>query len=124
MRIASLRGGVELRRAFSRCLTTLLGSAKGALLLYDPVRLVYAPWAVRGYDQTTLHRMRIPLGANNAWNAMANGLPLFLSAPSLPSSSLFGPRVRFYRQACARAFHRGGKLIARPPADDRALPLR
>jgi hypothetical protein len=82
--IASLRGGVELPSRLFTVLTTLLGVRKGALLLYDPVRLVYAPWAVRGYDQTTLHRMRIPLGANGAWNALANGLPLSLAgAPSL-----------------------------------------
>ncbi|MGA2641850.1 MAG: hypothetical protein ABSG21_13225, partial [Spirochaetia bacterium] len=82
--ISSLRGGVELPSRLFTVLTTLLGVRKGALLLYDPVRLVYAPWAVRGYDQTTLHRMRIQLGANEAWNALGNGLPLSLvGAPSL-----------------------------------------
>ena len=82
--IAALRGGVELPSRLFTALTTLLGVRKGALLLFDPVRLVYAPWAVLGYDQTTLHRMRIPLGANDTWNALANGSPLTLSgAPSI-----------------------------------------
>ena len=92
--ISSLAGGVELPSRLFTVLTTLLGVRKGALLLYDPVRLVYAPWAVRGYDQTTLHRMRIPLGANDAWNALANGHPLFLSgAPAVtPFQQYFSAR--------------------------------
>ncbi len=53
-----------------------LSIAKGALLLYDPVRMVYAPWAVVGYDTTTLHRLRIPLGASESFNAAANGRPV------------------------------------------------
>jgi hypothetical protein len=76
-----LSDGVELP---SRLFTTLrkrLCIAKGALLLYDPVRLEYAPWASYGFDQTTLHRMRIPLGANDTFNALANGQPLEVSAP-------------------------------------------
>jgi hypothetical protein len=79
--IAALRGGIELPSRLFSALATLLGLRKGALLLYDPVRLVYAPWAVLGYDQTTLHRMRIPLGANDAWNALANGSPIVLADP-------------------------------------------
>jgi hypothetical protein len=92
--IASLRGGVELPSRLFTVLTSLLGVRKGALLLYDPVRLVYAPWAVRGYDQTTTHRMRIPLGANEAWNALGNGRPIFLAgAPALaPFQRYFSSR--------------------------------
>jgi hypothetical protein len=82
--IAALQAGIELPSRLFTALAALLGLRKGALLLYDPVRLVYAPWAVLGYDQTTLHRMRIPLGANDAWNALANGSPLILSgAPAI-----------------------------------------
>ncbi len=88
--IAALRGGVELPSRLFTALTTLLGLRKGALLLYDPVRLVYAPWAVLGYDQTTLHRMRIPLGANDAWNALANGSPIALAgAPAIAPFQLY-----------------------------------
>lgn len=81
--ISTLRPGMELPSRLFTALTTLLGARKAAFLLYDPVRLVYAPWAVRGYDATTLRRMRIPLGANEAWNAMANGRPLILRAPEI-----------------------------------------
>jgi hypothetical protein len=76
----SLSDGVELP---SRLFTTLrksLSITKGALLLYDPLRLEYAPWASYGFDQTTLHRMRIPLGANDTFNALANGEPLEVTA--------------------------------------------
>ncbi|HTP59638.1 MAG TPA: hypothetical protein VMM82_12020, partial [Spirochaetia bacterium] len=76
----SLSDGVELP---SRLFTTLrkrLSITKGALLLYDPLRLEYAPWASYGFDQTTLHRMRIPLGANETFNALANGDPLQVTA--------------------------------------------
>jgi hypothetical protein len=76
-----LPDGVELP---SRLFTTLrkrLSIAKGALLLYDPARLEYAPWASYGFDQTTLHRMRIPLGANDTFNALANGQPLLVTEP-------------------------------------------
>ena len=77
----ALSDGVELP---SRIFTTLrkrLSLSKSALLLYDPVRLEYAPWASHGFDQTTLHRMRIPLGANETFNALANGEPLEVSNP-------------------------------------------
>jgi len=77
--ISTLRAGVELPSRLFTALTSLLGARKAAFLLFDPVRLVFAPWALRGYDQTTLHRMRIPLGANEAWNALANGRPLILA---------------------------------------------
>ena len=87
--ISTLRAGMELPSRMFTALTTLLGARKAAFLLYDPVRLVYAPWAVRGYDQTTLRRMRIPLGANEAWNALANGRPLILAAPALTQFQQF-----------------------------------
>ncbi len=56
-----------------------LSLRKGALLLYDPLRMVYAPWAGVGYDTTTLHRLRIPLGAGESFNAAANGRPIIVS---------------------------------------------
>ena len=65
--------GVELPSLLFTLLRKRLSIVKGALLLYDPARLEYAPWASHGFDQTTLHRMRIPLGANEAVNALANG---------------------------------------------------
>jgi hypothetical protein len=69
-------------RAFS-ILQAALGISKGALLLYDPLRMVYAPWASIGYDTTTLRRLRIPLGAADSFNAAANGEPLTVSGESM-----------------------------------------
>ena len=37
-----------------------LGIEKGSLLLLDPEKKVYFPWAITGYDETTNHRLRIP----------------------------------------------------------------
>ena len=85
-------GPGRLRRAFdgvelpSRLFTSLkrnLSIVKGALLLYDPVRLEYAPWASCGFDETTLHRLRISLGANETFNALANGKPLSVTDQGL-----------------------------------------
>ena len=77
--IQALPDGVELPAQLFTILARHLAIGKGALLLYDPLRLVYAPWASCGFDQTTLHRLRIPLGANDSFNALANGNPLAVS---------------------------------------------
>ncbi len=37
-----------------------LGIEKGSLLLLDPEKKAYFPWAITGYDETTNHRLRIP----------------------------------------------------------------
>ncbi|GEM_PF-6754261 len=50
-----------------------IGIRKGAILLYDPLHMVFAPWSSIGYDETTLHRLRIPLGANDSFNSLADG---------------------------------------------------
>ncbi len=104
--IASLRAGVELPSRLFTALTTVLGVRKGALLLYDPVRLVYAPWAFLGYDQTTTRRMRIPLGANEAWNALANGRPVFLDG-----AAALAPFQRYFS---SREFAAVSRLILVP----------
>ncbi|MBA7620035.1 hypothetical protein ES703_27377 [subsurface metagenome] len=52
---------------------------KAALLLYDPIRMVFAPWASVGYDKTTHHRLRISLGFNKYFNRVANGTVLNLT---------------------------------------------
>jgi hypothetical protein len=77
--LQSLHGGVELPAQLFTALSSRLSIQKGAFLLYDPMRLVFAPWASKGYDQTTLHRLRVPLGANESWNALANGSTLVVS---------------------------------------------
>jgi hypothetical protein len=60
-----------------------LSITKGALLLYDPLRMVYAPWASAGYDTTTRRRLRIPLGAADSLNAAAGGEPLVVSGEGI-----------------------------------------
>jgi hypothetical protein len=77
--IEALPDGVELPSRLFSIVSAKLGVRKGALLLYDALRLVYAPWASTGFDQTTMHRLRIPLGANESFNALANGDPLILN---------------------------------------------
>jgi hypothetical protein len=77
--MAALPQGIEIPSQLFSLLVSFLSIEKGALLLFDPVRSVYAPWASVGYDQTTLHRMRITLGANASFNALANGAPIAVS---------------------------------------------
>lgn len=82
--LRSLPDDVELPSRLFTVLKDALGIARGALLLYDPVRMVYAPWASCGLDQTTLHRLRISLGAVGSFNALANGKPITVAgAPGL-----------------------------------------
>jgi hypothetical protein len=76
--INALPDGVELPSQLFTALAARMSIEKGALLLFDPIRLVYAPWASQGYDQTTLHRMRIPLAANESFNALADGSPVLV----------------------------------------------
>jgi len=102
----ALSNGVELP---SRLFTTLrkrLSITKGALLLYDAVRLEYAPWASFGFDQTTLHRMRIPLGANETFNALANGEPLNVTDP--------GQRAAFQPFFSSREFSNLQHIVLSP----------
>ena len=80
--IQALPDGLELPSQLFSALAEQLSIEKGAFLLFDPIRLVYAPWASLGYDQTTLHRMRIPLGANESFKALANGSPVLVEDAS------------------------------------------
>ena len=78
--ISGLQDGIEAPAQLFSILKNNLGFSKAALLLYDPLRMVFAPWASCGYDKTTLHRLRIPLGYNKIFNQVANGDLLILSA--------------------------------------------
>jgi len=102
----ALSDGVELPSRLFTNLRKRLSIAKGALLLYDPTRLEYAPWASHGFDQTTLHRMRIPLGANETFDSLANGEPLEVTAPE--------PRAAFQRFFSSREFSMLERLILCP----------
>jgi hypothetical protein len=49
-----------------------------ALLLFDPIRSVFAPWASHGLDETTLHRLRIPAEAGGFLSSLEAGELLLL----------------------------------------------
>ncbi len=68
-----LDGGLESPGQFFCLLVEKLKLRRAAVLLFDPVRLVFAPWAIRGFDQTTNRRLRIAMGANEAVNRLAAG---------------------------------------------------
>jgi hypothetical protein len=92
--VFSVPQGIEHPSQSFGVLKERLSITKGVLLLFDPVRMVYAPWAAVGYDTTTLHRLRIPLGASESFNAAANGRPVVVSgaAELAPYKSYFSNR--------------------------------
>jgi len=71
--LEGLQDGIEAPGELFCLLVKELKLAQAALLLYDPLRMVFAPWASVGYDTTTLRRVRIPLGYNQSFNRVANG---------------------------------------------------
>ncbi|NOY08069.1 MAG: hypothetical protein GXP33_04425 [Spirochaetes bacterium] len=71
--IQSIEEGIETPAFLFAMLKNKLGITKGALLLYDPLKMVFAPWASSGYDTTTMHRLRIPLGFSESFNETAEG---------------------------------------------------
>ncbi len=71
--IQSIEEGIETPAFLFTMLKNKLGITKGALLLYDPLKMVFAPWASSGYDTTTMHRLRIPLGFSESFNETAEG---------------------------------------------------
>jgi hypothetical protein len=73
--------GIESPGRLFSLLKEELGLERAAMLLYDPVRMTFAPWAVHGFDETTRHRLRIPLGANDTMNRLAGGKVFLLSNP-------------------------------------------
>ncbi len=79
--LRELEDGLESPGRFFSLVKDQLKLERAALLLYDPVRLVFAPWAVHGFDQTTRHRLRIPVRANDTMNRLASGKVHLLSDP-------------------------------------------
>jgi len=77
--LAQIEEGIEAPSRLFRLLVQLLRLNRAALLLYDPVHMVFAPWSVQGFDETTAHRLRIPLGANDTMNRLAAGKIFLLS---------------------------------------------
>jgi hypothetical protein len=131
VRLQTLHDGVELPSHMFGVLQETLGIVRGALLLYDPVRMVYAPWASRGFDQTTLHRLRIPLGAVASFTALSNGSPVTVgSGPDLAQFQRYFSSREFASLSgiVLAPFIADGKLVgallvaeASPPFDAREL---
>lgn len=78
-RITSLSDGIESIAELFSLVRDFFKLSKSAILLYDPLRMVFSPWASAGLDQTTLHRLRIPLGFNINFNRVANGEVLIVN---------------------------------------------
>jgi hypothetical protein len=88
--ISGLPEGMEAPLDLFRILQRSFQLTHSALLLFDPLRMVFAPWASAGLDETTLHRLRIPLGFNPKLNQVANGDLLILrEEEDLADFSLF-----------------------------------
>ncbi|UCF98786.1 MAG: hypothetical protein JSV89_04430 [Spirochaetaceae bacterium] len=71
--LAELEDGIEAPGHVFSLVQNIFNLQRAALLLFDPVRMVFAPWALYGFDETTNHRLRIPLGANDTMNRLAAG---------------------------------------------------
>jgi len=76
-----LEDGIEAPGRFFALAKEHLELRRAALLLYDPVRMIFAPWAAHGFDETTNHHLRIPLGANETMNRLAAGKVIVASGP-------------------------------------------
>ena len=88
--LGEIEAGIEFPGELFSLVQEQLQLERAALLLYDPVRMAFAPWAAHGFDQTTKHRLRIPLGANDTMNRLASGKVQLLSGPeSLQSFQQF-----------------------------------
>jgi hypothetical protein len=77
--ISKLPEGIEAPARLFAILKDNFHLEKAALLLYDPYRMVFAPWAASGFDRTTLRKLRLPLGFNRHFNRVAGGETLLLS---------------------------------------------
>jgi hypothetical protein len=80
-RLSELEDGIEAPGRFFSLVKEQLRLKRAALLLYDPVRGVFAPWAAHGFDETTNHHLRIPIGANETMNRLAAGKVILASDP-------------------------------------------
>ncbi len=74
--VRSLPSKIELPSRLFSLVADRLGITKGALMLFDHGREVYAPWAFVGYDPTTHRRLRIPGPTVEATAAVANREPM------------------------------------------------
>jgi hypothetical protein len=104
--ISRLQEGIEAPAQLFAILKENFHLEKAALLLYDPYRMVFAPWAASGYDRTTLRKLRFPLGFNRHFNRVAGGETIVLSDS--------GELAEFQRCFSAREFSGIGQLAVTP----------
>ncbi len=104
--VSRLKDGLEAPAELFSQLQAHLQLTAAALLLYDPLRMVYAPWASCGYDQTTQHRLRIPTGLNEEFDRVAQGEMLALDEAQ--------QLARFRGCFSSRSFSRIRELILVP----------
>ena len=92
--ISKIEESIETPAFLFSLIRNRLSISKGAILLYDPLKMVFAPWASCGYDETTMHRLRIPLGFSESFNEMAEGNTIVLdeSEKLKPYKSFFSNR--------------------------------
>lgn len=79
--VSALEPTIDLPSRLFAILKDRLGIGKGAILLHDTARQVYAPWAAAGYDAATLRRLRIP-AEDAVIGRLTGGSPLEVSDPA------------------------------------------
>lgn len=79
--VSALEPTIDLPSRLFAILKDRLGIGKGAILLHDAARQVYAPWAAAGYDAATLRRLRIP-PTDPVLGRLAGGTALEVSGPA------------------------------------------
>ena len=104
--IAKTEEGIETPAFLFSLIKEKLNIIKGAILLYDPVKMLFVPWASCGYDETTLHHLRIPLGFSESFNETAEGKTLILK-----SKTELAPYKNFFSN---REFNLLSQLIIKP----------
>jgi hypothetical protein len=111
--LSALEATIDLPSRLFGLLKNRLGIAKGALLLHDAARQVFAPWAAAGYDAATLRRMRIPQ-EDAAFARLAGSPPVAVS-----DAKGIADLRRFFSSREAGAFQR--LLLAPFSAGERLL---
>jgi hypothetical protein len=79
--LTELERGIEAPGRLFSLIKEQLQLERSALLLYEPTRMAFVPWAMHGFDPTTSHRLRIPLKVNDTMNRLASGKIHLLSSP-------------------------------------------
>lgn len=80
--LQALPEGVETPAQLFSALKSALPLSRAALLLFDPARSVYAPWAAAGLDETTMRRLRLPVDAGGHFDRLLAGEVLLLADPA------------------------------------------